>query len=178
VLLESDIYAGVARLLYTATDGLNLIDGTIYLFGNDRDRFRFQRYDWDHLGFSFSDTADANKNGINNLLEYALGGDYTAPDTSIPLVHPRPNLDPLTSRLQLVFNRYLARTDLQLTVQAADSPAGPWIDIARSTGGNAFTALVTGTGIAETGTGDARQVTVTDPISGPRRFLRLAVNSP
>jgi hypothetical protein len=86
-------------------------------------------------------------------------------------------MDPLTSRLRLVFNRYLARTDLTLTVQASDSPAGPWTDIARSTGGNAFIALVTGTGISETGTGDARQVTVNDPISGPRRFIRLKVDS-
>jgi hypothetical protein len=64
-----------------------------------------------------------------------------------------------------------------LAVAVADSPGGPWTDIARSTGGNAFTALVTGTGIIETGTGDARQVTITDPISGPRRFIRLKVDS-
>jgi subtilisin family serine protease len=163
---------------YTITDGVNTAFAMVYFFFDERTRQKFQRYHWNYDLMTYSDAADTNNNGVNNLLEYALGGDYTAPDTSIPLVHPRPNLDPLTSRLQLVFNRYLARTDLQLTVQAADSPAGPWIDIARSTGGNAFTALVTGTGIAETGTGDARQVTVTDPISGPRRFLRLAVNSP
>ncbi len=119
-------------------------------------------------------SADPDADGLPNLLEYALGGD---PTTAIPLVHPRPDFDLATSRLQLAFNRYLARTDLTLTVQAADSPAGPWIDIARSTGGNAFTALVTGTGIAETGTGDARQVTVTDPTSGTRRFIRLKVDS-
>ena len=65
-----------------------------------------------------------------------------------------------------------------LAVAVADSPGGPWTDIARSTGGNAFTALVTGTGIIETGTGDARQVTVTDPAStAPRRFMRLKVDS-
>ena len=177
VTLTNGVLTNVASMGYTVTDGVNVVYGNAYYFANERTRQKFQRHYWNYRDMTFSDTADANNNGINNLLEYALGGDYTSPDTSIPLVHPRPELDPVTSRLRLVFNRYLARTDLTLTVQSADSPGGPWTDIARSTGGNAFTALVTGTGITGTGTGDARQVTVTDPQAGPRRFMRLKVDS-
>ncbi len=177
VTLTNGVLTNVASMGYTVTDGVNVVYGNAYYFANERTRQKFLRHYWNYRDMTFSDTADTNNNGVNNLLEYALGGDYTAPDTATPLVHPWPEVEPQTSRLRLVFNRYLARTDLQLTVQAADSPAGPWIDIARSTGGNAFTALVTGTGIAETGTGDARQVTVTDPSSGPRRFIRLKVDS-
>ena len=70
--------------------------------------------------------------------------------------------------------------DLTLTVQAAASPAGPWSDLAASNGGGAFAALIPGTDIDETGTGDVRAVEVRDLYlrndpAHPRRFMRLHV---
>ena len=175
---DNQITTGPACIQYTVVDGLYERVGYAYVYANERSRLLHRRFGDAYVSMTFSNTGDANGNGVPNLLEYALGGDPADPTTP-PLVHPWPEVNPQTSRLQLVFNRYLARTDLQLTVQAADSPGGPWTDIARSTGGNAFTALVTGTGIDETGTGDARQVTITDPASAaPRRFMRLNVSSP
>ena len=175
---DNQITTGPACIRYTVVDGLYERVGYAYVYANERSRLLHRRFGDAYVSMTFSNTGDANGNGVPNLLEYALGGDPADPTTP-PLVHPWPEVNPQTSRLKLVVNRYLARTDLQLTVQAADSPAGPWTDIARSTGGNAFTALVTGTGIDETGTGDARQVTITDPASAaPRRFLRLNVSSP
>ena len=174
---DNQITTGPACIRYTVVDGLYERVGYAYVYANERARLLHRRFGDAYVDMAFSEVADANGNGVPNLLEYALGGDPADPTTATPLVHPWPEVEPQTSRLRLVFNRYLARTDLQLTVQAADSPAGPWTDIARSTGGNAFTALVTGTGITETGTGDARQVTVNDPISGPCRFIRLKVDS-
>lgn len=182
VTLTNGVLTNVATMGYTVTDGENVSYGSVRYFADERTRQKFLRHNWNYRDMIFSDTGDENNNGINNLLEYALGGDYTAPDTSTLLVHPQPELDPQTSRLQFVFNRYLARTDLTLNVQAADSPVGPWTDIARSNGGNAFTALVSDTTISEIGTGDARQVTITDPVTvsvsvAPRRFLRLKVDT-
>jgi subtilisin family serine protease len=173
---DNQITTGPACIRYTVVDGLYERVGYAYVYANERSRLLHRRFGDAYVSMTFSNTGDANGNGVPNLLEYALGGDPADPTTA-PLVHPWPEVNPQTSRLKLVVNRYLARTDLTLTVQAADSPGGPWTDIARSTGGNAFTALVTGTGIIETGTGDARQVTITDPISGPRRFIRLKVDS-
>jgi hypothetical protein len=173
---DNQITTGPACIQYTVVDGLYERVGYAYVYANERSRLLHRRFGDAYVSMTFSNTGDANGNGVPNLLEYALGGDPADPTTA-PLVHPWPEVNPQTSRLKLVVNRYLARTDLTLTVQAADSPGGPWTDIARSTGGNAFTALVTGTGIIETGTGDARQVTITDPISGPRRFIRLKVDS-
>jgi subtilisin family serine protease len=175
---DNQITTGPACIQYTVVDGLYERVGYAYVYANERSRLLHRRFGDAYVSMAFSNTGDANGNGVPNLLEYALGGDPADPTTP-PLVHPWPEVNPQTSRLKLVVNRYLARTDLTLTVQAADSPGGPWTDIARSTGGNAFTALVTGTGIDETGTGDARQVTITDPASAaPRRFLRLNVSSP
>lgn len=177
VTLTNGMLTDVGTMGYTVTDGLNTASGSVRYFASERTRQKFLRHNWNFRDMTFSDFGDANNNGINNLLEYALGGDYTAPTTAIPLVHPKPQMDLTISRLQLAFNRYLARTDLTLAVQGATSPTGPWTDLARSSGGNAFTSLVSGTGISEIGSGDTREVTVTDPHTGPRRFMQLQVES-
>ena len=122
-----------------------------------------------------ADDADPNHNGIANLLEYALGGDPLGHATGSEIL-------PHATRgagnaLQLSFTRYLDRTDLTLTVQAADSPAGPWSDLATSAAGGTFTPTLH---TAESGTGNTRAVTVTDIYqpgdpAHPRRFMRLKV---
>jgi hypothetical protein len=85
-----------------------------------------------------------------------------------------------SDRLQISFTRYLDRNDITLTVQATDSPAGPWMDLARSTNGAAFVALHAGATITESGAANARTIVVADiyPINDPlhpTRFMRLQV---
>ena len=121
------------------------------------------------------DAADPDNDGANNLLERALNGNANANDPA-PLAQP----GIVTGRLALTFTRSTANTDLTLTAQAADTPAGPWTDLARSTSGAAFTVLAVGSTAIETGTGPTRTVEIrdlypiTDP-SHPRRFLRVQV---
>jgi uncharacterized delta-60 repeat protein len=124
------------------------------------------------------DLADPNHNGVPNLLEYALGGDPTGIATGL-------NILPQVGRsaantLQLTLTRALDRNDLTLTVQAADSPAGPWTALARSTAGGAFQVLAPGSTVLESGAGNTRTVTVTDlfPVTDPthpQRYLKLEV---
>jgi autotransporter-associated beta strand protein len=124
------------------------------------------------------DAADGDRDGLANLLEYALGGNPQLAATA-PL--PKPNVT--GGNLALTFTRTVANTDLTLTVQAGDSLAGPWTNLARSSSGAAFTALVGGVGITESGAGATRNVEVRDPFlitdpAHPRRFLRLSVTRP
>jgi hypothetical protein len=67
-----------------------------------------------------------------------------------------------------------------MIVQSSDSPEGPWIDLARSVNGAAFTVLAAGCEVLETGGEVIRTVEVRDshPISDPahpRGFLRVSV---
>lgn len=125
-----------------------------------------------------ADLSDPNKNGLVNLVEYALNGDPWAPVTTAALV---PTLSRSgDNRLQLSFQRYLDRTDLTLSIVAADSVSGPWTELATSVAGAPLVALEPGATVSETGSGAARQVTVTDPFpvtdpAHPQRLLRLKV---
>ena len=126
-----------------------------------------------------ADTADPNGNGIINLVEYALGGDPSGGTTGTTIL-PKPGRSPANT-LQIRFTRYQDRSDLTLTVQASDSPAA-WTDLARSTAGAPFVLLAPGATATETGTGNTRQVTVTDlyPVTDPahpRRFMRLKITT-
>ncbi len=118
------------------------------------------------------DLADPDSDGLANLLEYGLGGNPTTTGTALPQIG-MPG-----GRLALTFFRNTAHSDLTLTVQGADSPAGPWTDLARSTGGTAFVSL--GGAVAETGAGAVRTVEVRDLFlvtdsAHPRRVLRVKV---
>lgn len=119
------------------------------------------------------DLADPDGDGFVNLLEYALGGNALANGGALYQAAMS------TGALTLQITRNLANTDITLTVQGADSPAGPWTDLARSTNGNAFTVLAVGAAVNETGTGATRTVIVTDAVSGSaRRFMRTMVTRP
>jgi hypothetical protein len=123
------------------------------------------------------DSADGDGDGMENLLEYALGGNPKSASVS-----PLPKSVVTGGKLALNFTRTVANTDITMTVQAADSLAGPWAGLARSTAGGAFTGLVAGVGITE-GTGAVRSVQVRDlnavtNAAYPRRFLRLIVSRP
>lgn len=125
-----------------------------------------------------ADDADPNRNGIRNLLEYALGGDPVGATTGVEIL---PQLGRSASdTLQMTFTRHLDRHDLTLTVRATDSLTGIWTDLARSTAGGEFVVLTPGATAPETGSGNTRSVTVTDlyPVTDPAhpaRFLKLEV---
>jgi hypothetical protein len=76
--------------------------------------------------------------------------------------------------MQLHFNRLLDRNDIDLTVQASGDLT-IWTDLARSIAGQPFALIESGTGIDESGSGNTRAVTITDPLTDTRRFLRLSV---
>lgn len=118
-----------------------------------------------------ADGADPNHNGIPNLIEYALGGHPMNGSTgqSILPTGSRPG-----NQMQLRFIRLLDRSDVDLTVQAS-SNLTTWTNLARSTAGQPFALIASGTGINESGSGNTRTVTITDPASGTHRFLRLSV---
>jgi hypothetical protein len=129
---------------------------------------------WNNAAIS-GDLVDWEKDGIVNLLEYALGGDPNAAASNA-----LPAASAAAGRLAITFPRVVANTDMTLTVQGADSAAGPWTDLARSTAGAPTSALLGGVTVTETGTGATRSVEVrdlyllTDP-THPRRFLRVEV---
>ena len=127
-----------------------------------------------------SDSADPNGNGIVNLLEYALGGDPFGNTTGMAIL-PRPDRN-ASNALQINFNRYTDRIELTLIVQAADSLAGPWTNLAQSTAGAPFVVLAPGATAHESGTGTMRSITVDDLHSAddpahPMRFMRLEVSN-
>nr|MCU0781804.1 hypothetical protein [Akkermansiaceae bacterium] len=101
--------------------------------------------------------ADPERDGLPNLLEFALGGDPLVPDTGIA---PRPWLA-ADGRLAITFWRR-ADPALHYQVEAAASPAGPWLTVWASTG-PANTA------------GPVTVADVPPPGTPPARFLRLRV---
>jgi hypothetical protein len=127
-----------------------------------------------------ADMADPNKNGIVNLMEYALGGDPAGNTTGLSIL-PKTAWS-VSGHLRLSLIRTLDRTDITLVVQGSSSMAGSWTDLASSTGGAAFTALVDGVTVHESGTGPTRAVTIDDLYAAdsahPCRFMRLRVVNP
>jgi len=123
------------------------------------------------------DLLDPEADGTLTLLEYALLGDPLASDT------PTPTLAVVGDRLALTFWRDPERTDVTLTVQGADAPGGPWVNLARSTAGRAFLPLTGGVQINETATASRRLVECSDAFSfrdpaHPQRFLRVQAQQP
>lgn len=124
------------------------------------------------------DFADSDRDGLINRLEYAFGGNpQIAAQTQVP------KTSIVGGRVAVTFTRLPANTDITMTVQASDTPAGTWTDLARSSAGGAFTALLGGVNVAESGTGATRTVEVrdlyltTDPLH-PQRFMRVLVTRP
>jgi len=125
------------------------------------------------------DGRDPNGNALSNLLEYVLNGVPKGLSQG-PEYLPAPSVDPESNRLRLAFTRSTDCSDVTLTIQAADSPAGPWTDLGRSVNGAAFTLLAEGANLTETGTGILRDTTVSDLVSitdplHQKRFMRMQV---
>ncbi len=121
------------------------------------------------------DLVDAEKDGVINLFEYTFGTSPTAV-TQTPLTQS----SIVGGRLAITFTRVMANTDATITVQGADSPAGPWTDLASSVNGGVTSALAAGVVVSETGSGATRTVEVrdlyltSDPLH-PARNLRVLV---
>jgi hypothetical protein len=127
-----------------------------------------------------SDDADPDQDGINNLLEYALGSDPNTPDTG-----SSPQIGVSGERLTISFTRNAYALDVVMSVWVTDDlvPAN-WREIARGTGGALFTNVVdgvsTGAPVSEIGAGAAHTVEVGDIVGKhdpghPSRFMRVMV---
>jgi autotransporter-associated beta strand protein len=124
------------------------------------------------------DLVDVEKDGAVNRLEYAFGEDpKVATDT------PLTQSSVLGGKLAITFTRVVANNDITITVQGADSPSGPWTNLASSVAAASTAPLIGGVTITETGSGATRSVEVrdlylaTDPLH-PQRFLRVQVTWP
>ena len=130
--------------------------------------------EWDNPLVS-GDVIDGDFDGMPNLLEYALGTNPNVADAALsPQVSTAPN------KLRISFTRNTAASDIVLTVVAADNLAGEWTEIARSVEGGAFTPVLAGATVSESGEGAIRDVQATDVYlvsdpAHPRRFMRLVV---
>lgn len=121
------------------------------------------------------DAADPDGDGVSNLLERALGSD---PNLSTPDAVPQVAI--AGGKLTIFFACNAAATDVTLSVLGADSPSGPWTELARSTAGGPFTVVAPGATVNESDTGVTRSVQVGDIYSvsdpaHPTRFLRTRV---
>ncbi len=132
---------------------------------------------WQHLQFGVNwnvpstagDLANPDADALPNLLEYALGTSPTAQTLA-------PAAAIVAGKLTLTFPRNPSATDITITVQGADSLAGPWADLANAVNGAATTALLGGVSATEAGTPPTVEVRdlyqTNDPLH-PRRYLRL-----
>lgn len=111
---------------------------------------------------------DADDDGVDNVIEYAVGSDPKVPGGSPLAMVPG---DPKSFR----FNRAAGRTDISLYVEANDTLTGSWSAniVASATGEGAFTSIP-GVTVEEAG----GVVTVTDTREAGKRFYRLRVELP
>jgi len=128
-----------------------------------------------------ADSEDPDNDGINNLLEYALGTDPNSSNAA-----DSPQLTEPSDRLTLTFTRNAHALDVVTSVWVTDDiNSGNWQEIARGTGGALFSSVIDGVSsgaiVSETGTGAIHTVVVADAIekstpSHPRRFMRVTVS--
>ena len=123
-----------------------------------------------------ADLADADGDGIANILEYALGLSPDSPDSDLL---PTPFLQTAQdgARLSIVVPRDPARADVVLEIQATGNLSAPWTTLAISTNGQPFAGpgLISG----DDNSAGVRAVQVQDSVlltAGSRRFLRLKVS--
>jgi hypothetical protein len=138
------------------------------------DQWRIEHFGTYQNSGNGADLADPEGDGLANLAEYAAGTDPNAQTAP-------PAASIIASRLALTFTRNTAATDVTLTIRGADSPAGPWTDLARSANGSVTAPLVGGVTVTESTSGIVRNVEVRDLYltSDPAhtyRFLRLQIS--
>jgi uncharacterized repeat protein (TIGR03803 family) len=129
-----------------------------------------------HFGAdNVNDLADADGDGLPNLIEYGLVMNPRVPD---PLAQPLPQAATYAEgrRLAVTVPRDPARHDITIIVQAASDPTGPWMALATSTLGAPFS----GPGYVggDAATPGVKTVEIRDVVNiaaAPRRLLRLKV---
>jgi hypothetical protein len=134
------------------------------------DTWRWQRFGANANSPAAADLADADGDGVWNVIEYGLDLDPLA-SSSAQL--PQAVLTGAPPRLQLQFSRDPARLDVTLRVRASDDLT-TWSNICTS----AQSGPPTGPGFVSETTNHPPTVTVQDPVAVPdamRRFLRLEV---
>lgn len=108
--------------------------------------------------------ADAEPDGAENLMEYALDGN--------PTVSDRAEIDPVVgrngTRLTLTFTRVLGATDITYTTEGSNDLTGSW----SATGFNLTNTIPMGAKERVTYQDDAANP------EGPRRFIRLQIGMP
>lgn len=183
VSISGDLYSSGDLLSYTAMiDTLQI--GTFTFTSvpvTQRESWRKAYFGTTADSGNAADSADPNGNGMSNLVEYALHADPAAGNAGRVLA-----MQPVLAtggKLQAGFSCARFRPDLVLMIQGADSPAGPWTNLAQSVNGASFVVLAGGSAVSETLVADIRQVLVTDIYQAtdpahPRRFMRLLVNPP
>lgn len=138
--------------------------------------------DWGKASFTSEEIAgglaaaseDFDRDGCENLLEYAFGGDPKVPDAILTA----PVVAFQDGRLVISFWCDAARADLTYTVQVSASLAtGSWVDIAQSVGGGPVTAIEARAIVEDSGVG-RRTVLVKDhssPSVQTQNFMRIRV---
>lgn len=122
-------------------------------------------------GNNSSDLGDPDRDGLANIIEYALGSN---PIVGNPAAFPQPVLS--GGHLQITLPRNPARNDIGYHVEANDSLSGTWTVIASSLNGAPFSGP--GYIAGETPGSSVKSVVVRIPASvssTPRNFLRIRV---
>ncbi|HEY1048578.1 MAG TPA: hypothetical protein VGE39_02440, partial [Prosthecobacter sp.] len=114
--------------------------------------------------------------GIPHLLAYAMGA--IPGQTSPPPLQQFPSATKTSNGSPAFrFPRWTPQADVALTVQTTLNLTGAWVDIARSIGGGAFSALMPEVAVEESNVEGTPTVTVTTPglPAHQQRFYRVAV---
>jgi hypothetical protein len=121
---------------------------------------------------------DYDRDGLSNLMEYAMSSNPTIADVSGLPVASIKNYGG-SNYLSMTFHRSSAATDLTYAVQAS-SDLVTWTSIAISAGGapTSGVGFVSETGAAPNLTVEVRDTVPVTGVAGDKRFLRLKVTTP
>jgi uncharacterized repeat protein (TIGR03803 family) len=120
-------------------------------------------------GLDGSSDGDPDRDGIPNVIEYALGSE---PAISSPAALPLPSVT--GGYLQIVVPRIPARNDVKYYVESSNNLTDGWTVIATSTAGSPFTGPGYVSGETVGTSTKAVSIRLPSPVSSnPRGFLRL-----
>ena len=155
--------SGTGTITITVSDGAATASRTFTLTVLTRaETWRRQNFGTALGSGPAADEADPDADGLNNLLERALGGNPNQPDPG-----RLPIFEPAASQLSLTYPRAAAADDLQFTVQES-----PGLAPASWTAAEGTSTVLGDNGIVQT-------IRFTTPLgSAPAKFLRLQVTQP